>query len=353
MRTSYEDMENVLAELAELDAVGLDAAEGLGLLREQVQRPSLQRLLDSIYDHYSKGCSLSEALSRAKDRVHPIVRGLVAAGEKSGKLGEALTRAAQFLAMRRNVMTALRTAAIYPIAVLTLGTVISVIVAFVAIPYQWRLVEEMHQQLWFADPTAPSRKLYEYAMFAMRAIAIMFATVWLCAVTFCIACAVLPRNPLLHRILIKLPGYGQVFRRYLQFHFVSVLELQLAHGIPLSDALDALAEDPDLPLVSASANAAKQGLALGVPLSGVLAFCPSVFPAGEIWFLKQAERYERLPLYLRELSKKLSEEIRNIEVLIQKFEPLAILVLGVMVGSFAVSVFLPVMRWTYVVKLGE
>ncbi|MCX7626628.1 MAG: type II secretion system F family protein [Candidatus Sumerlaeaceae bacterium] len=353
MRNTYADIETVLAELAELDAAGLDAGEGLMMLREQAQRPSLQKLLDSIFAHYSNGCSLSEALARAKEWVHPIVRGLVAAGEKSGNLGEALTRASQFLAMRRNVMTALRTAAIYPFAVLTVGTIISAVVAFIAIPHQWRLIEEMHQHVWFSDPTAPARHLHEYAIWAMRGVALAFAAAWVCSVAFGIAWAVMPANPALHRILIRMPGYGQVFRRYLQFHFVSVLELQLVHGIPLSEALDALAEDSDLPLVSSAAHAAKQGLALGAPLSGVVALCPQIFPAREIWFLKQAERYERLPQYLGELSRRLSDEIRNIEVLVQKYEPLAILVLGVMVGSFAISVFLPAMRWTYFVRLGE
>jgi len=353
MRFHYNDLETLLAQLAELDAAGIDAGEGLAIVRTQAGSRAVRELTDRLLEHYEKGLTLSQAMARLERGVHPIVRGLIAAGEKSGRLGEALLRGAQFLAMRRNVMSALQTVSIYPFAVLTVGALVACLVVFWIIPNQWRLVEQLHQELWSAYPSSPAFHLFQLGMTAMRAVAVLFLAGWLLALVMALVGWLAPANPRFHKVLVHLPGYGFVFRQYLRFHFVSVLALQIEHGIPLPEALETLAEDPDLPLVRSAAHSAHHALLLGTTLSRALTLAPDVFPPEELWLLQQAERYEKVPHFFKQLGAKLSEQIRNIELLVRRLEPLSIIVLGGMVAILAVALMLPLIGWFHIVKLGE
>ena len=61
---------------------------------------------------------------------------------------------------------------------------------------------------------------------------------------------------------------------------------------------------------------------------------------------------ERIGRLLRMHANK-REEIRDIEYVIRRYEPVATIVLGVMVALFAIAVFVPVAKWFLFVNLGE
>lgn len=350
---AYDDLEIILAELAHLDAAGLNAEEGIAALRERIRRRPLRQALDELEENCRCGLTLGQAMARVGGIFHPVIRGLVVAGEKSGDLAGALVKSASFLAMRRSVLSALRTAGLYPFAVLTVGAIVSVLLAFFILPHQWALVEKMHLQIWRTDHTQSPHSAFVAASIAIRASALLICALWLAAVVLALLMLKAPHQPLLHRVIARLPGFGPVVRRYFLFHFASVLEMQLSRGVPLTQALDALADDASLPLVAEAARCARNSLELGAPMSNGLVRTPIVFPPQELWFLRHAERYEHVPRYFAELANKTAAEIRTIERLILRFEPLAIGLLSIVVAMFLVSVFLPISRWYQFISLGE
>jgi type II secretory pathway component PulF len=353
MADTFDDLEVLLGELATLDAAGVDAAAAFDTLADRASSRSMRQAISKIHDSYRNGLPLSEALARAGTAVHPVVRGLVRAGEKSGTLGRALAEAAQFLALRRSVISSLRNAAIYPMFVLTVGSIVSALVAFYVVPRQWGMVESMHEELWRVYPGTGSHALLDTAKLAMKSVAVIFCGSWLACVALCLFSSIAPARPALHRIILRLPSYGSVFRRYLLFHFATAVNLQLSHGVPLPDALEALAASDDLPPVADAARSAHHALELGAPLSSGLAPALRLWPRDELWFLQQAEKMQRVPEYFARLAAKMTDEIRDVEMRVRYFEPLAVTVLGIMVAMFAISVFLPASRWYTVINLGE
>ncbi len=350
---SLQDLESLLGQLAAFDAAGMDAGVALEVLESGARKRGVRQLLRELSAQYENGAPLSVALERVGDKVPPVIQQLVRAGEKSGDLNAALREAAHYLAMRRCVTTAFVNALIYPMALLTVGAIVSSLVAFYIVPRQWAVIEQIHLEYWRYFPQAASPEIVRYAILSIQAVAVLFLLAWAAAASLCVFGLVAPSHPRLHQFVAKLPGYGKIFSRYMRFHFATTLALQLRRNVPISDALQALANDDQLPLVSKAARSALHAVELGQPLSSGLAAEGTVFPAEEIWFVQQAERYEKLPTYFEQLAQRMEEDLARMAETIQRMEPAAVAVISVLVALFAVSVFLPVTKWYMVINLGE
>jgi type II secretory pathway component PulF len=126
----------------------LDFTETLGLLMSSglSLKDSLQvaltiftkghehQILDRILDQINKGVSFHNALSGFGDNFPPLYRGLVRIGEKIGSLDAIFARLAKYLADNKKIREKIVGALIYPIIILVLVVVGSLLMTFVAFP---------------------------------------------------------------------------------------------------------------------------------------------------------------------------------------------------------------------------
>lgn len=109
--------------LEQLDKAGVPLHEALADMRDSADSARLKDLLTSIYESVKNGSMLSVAMAQHPKTFNNVFVGLVAAGEKTGKLSEAFEHLSHHLKwtneLRRKVKKAIR----YPMGVLTMMTI--------------------------------------------------------------------------------------------------------------------------------------------------------------------------------------------------------------------------------------
>src|SRR5262245_32384979 len=78
------------AQLSGLARAGLPLATSLAALAEELPRGRLRRAMAALAQGLEAGRPLQEAIDDQKGRIPPHLRGLVAAGMRSGRLGDVL-----------------------------------------------------------------------------------------------------------------------------------------------------------------------------------------------------------------------------------------------------------------------
>lgn len=119
-KISFADIVNLTRQFSIMLNAGLTLISTLAILKKQIIKPSIQKLIDEIDESIRSGLSFSQALKKRRRLFGESYIALVKAGEASGKLDEVLSRLADNLEKKRILIGKVKGALIYP-AVLVVG----------------------------------------------------------------------------------------------------------------------------------------------------------------------------------------------------------------------------------------
>jgi type II secretory pathway component PulF len=132
---------------ATLTQAGMPADQALAAVAEQADSLRVRKVVEALRGHVVSGESLPAALGRFPRSFPALYRGLVGAGAESGRLGEVLSRLADYLEARQTLRQKFATALIYPalVTLVALG-VIAVLLVYV-VPQVVAVYEQSRQTL--------------------------------------------------------------------------------------------------------------------------------------------------------------------------------------------------------------
>jgi type IV pilus assembly protein PilC len=349
-RLDWKGIEDLNAELASLDSAGMALPEGLAFAARQARKSGTREALAEAARAVESGLQLSDALARVRGLVPDLVVSLIRAGERGGNMLSALRQMGSFLEMRRRVVWAMQAAAVYPVLVLTFALGISWFLTF-------NLLPDFMTRVQAVSPLLPGKgdqfpRLISIAFLVQRGGVAVFALLWLAVLGILVASIVAPRSRGYQEMLLRLPLYGNLLRKYLLYNLSGVLGLLLREGVPLPDALDNLEALRESPLLSNAASSGRRAIERGQPLSEGLKAAAWI-PRSELWLMGNAEKQELLDQYMNDLAARSTESIGRSEQLFRNLEPTLIAGLAIVVGGYVVSVFIPMARVFSIVHLGE
>lgn len=142
---SFNDVVNFTRQLAIMLNAGLTLVNGLDILKRQVGKQALAKMINDIDDDIRAGLSLSAGLQRQGRIFGSLYVALIKAGEASGKLDEVLLHLAENLEKKRVLLGKIKGALVYPI-VLIIGmvTVMFIMITFV-VPKLLKIYEDFGQ----------------------------------------------------------------------------------------------------------------------------------------------------------------------------------------------------------------
>ena len=281
---SAGDAAQLAARVAELSAAELPLAPGLRAAAEEVRDGRLAQSLRSLAAALERGQPLEQALLAEQLRLPASFRGLIAAGVRSGRLGEVLEQFVsfrQFVAdMRRQVWLVLA----YPLVLLAITALLFVFVVveltpLLGVAYKQISVEPVYS--WSSGTwTRPS--LSEPANLRMLQWLAANLAIWLpAALAVLAAIALLFRLrgvPRVRRILNRLPAIGPLWRLSGMAEFARLLRLLVEHGIPLPQSLRLAADGIDDSDVAAGCRRLAERIESGQSLSAALDGLPQFTP---------------------------------------------------------------------------
>ena len=282
-----------------------------------------------------QGVPLYETMDGRPDLFPAGYRRLVRMGEENGALGDIMVRLADMMDTSLRSYEAFRRAAIYPLFV-------SVLLALNIIALYFYFTPDM-TDMTFQNQLVPGSATSTHSLQQLGLVAVFISALLLIG-ALSIAGALMGLRWRCFgsgRWLLNLPVFGPVLRKAETARIIQHLGLLLEHGLPLHEALGALAESAENSYVGDMLCDFQNKCASGDRLSAVVASHP-LFPAGLGALLASAEDTGQLSQTLRELGA-YYEQRANHGLLIAReiFEPVMLLLVGLLVGMTMLSFYGP------------
>ncbi|MGI0153040.1 type II secretion system inner membrane protein GspF [Pseudidiomarina sp. WS423] len=229
---SAGDLALITRQLATLVGAALPIEQALFAVSEQTDKARLQKLLMAVRSKVVEGYSLAEAMAEYPHVFDKLFTSMVAAGERSGHLGEVLNRLADYTEQRNRLKGQLVQALVYP-AIMTLVAIGVVIFLLVSV------VPQIVEQFSDLDQALPAT-----TRFLLAASEFLQAYGLIALIMILLGLAVggqLLRKPerrdKFDAFVLKVPLVGRVIKAVNTARFARTLSILAASAVPLLDAL--------------------------------------------------------------------------------------------------------------------
>lgn len=323
--------------LALMMRLGLDIMAAIDILRDDADKAITKKFLSdfrrtvergeavhTVFEHYSHSFSVAEI-------------NLIKAGEESGNLEKVFTDLSSSWERSRDFNKKLKTAMIYPSALVFLAIVIIFGIGGFVIPLIAGILIDAGLKLPLFSQIVISSGLFIHRfMLPLVIIVVIFG------VSFVTALKIKEGRALIMRGVSKLPFINTLLRSIAIQRFTDLLASLIKGGLPITKSLEIVASSVPDPEISSGLLRISQAIAQGVTL-GAAFKREKGYPSVVKNLITVGERSGRLPDVLSDLALFYEKEITNrLTALMAVVEPAILVVIGAVVGLMAVSVIVPI-----------
>lgn len=338
---SQRDIAFFTKNFAVMLAASLTVVEALHVAEAQAAG-KFKRVLQALVTQVESGHTLTEAFGQHRRYFSGVYVDVIRTGELSGTLARNLAQLADRLAadldLRRKVKAALLYPMIVIIAIIGLGTILSVYV----LPRLIRLFNSIQVPL----PTTTrwlligGAWLTQYWFWLLSALVIVF-----------ISLRLVVRLPVIeaiwHRIILQLPIMGGIVRNINLARFTNTLGALLKSGVPIAEALQAVVHSSTNAIYRQNMRDALQHVEQGGSLTTHLEQYPRLYPVLVTRMIAVGERTGQLAAMLEYLGQYYALEVdASTKQLGVVLEPVLLLLIGIVVIFVGISVITPIYEFT-------
>lgn len=342
---SNSDLALITRQIATLTSSGTTIADALEAVSRQTEKPKINTLLVSVRARVREGRTLASAMSDFP-RVFPeIYRATVDAGERSGHLDSVLERLADYTEDRQTTRQAVTKALIYPsFLVIAALAIVGFLLAYV-VPQVVQVFQEMNQSL----PVLTTIVISLSDFVKKWGFLIIICVVVL---VFLFGRAMRSENFKLrvHTFLLRVPILSKLIRGLNTAQFAQTLSILAASGVEVLKALDISAQvisnRPMREAVKRAAVQVREGSQLNKSLERT-----GYFPPMLLHLIASGEKSGQLDKMLAKAATHQERELNSIlAIFLGLFEPVVILIMGVLVLLIVLAILMPIFEMNTLVN---
>ncbi len=336
-KVKLKDLAIFSRQFATMINAGLSLLRTLSILAEQTENKTLAKTIGQLRDDVERGSSLSAAMSKHEKVFNKLYVAMVRAGETGGQLDTVLNRTADNLEADYKLRQKVKSAMTYPIVVAGIaGLLVTVMLLFV-VPTFAAMFEGLGGTL--PLPTLILLKLSQAAKFLvpMTIVGGIIGRIAYKRARKSNAGFRLRAD----RLKLKIPIFGELFLKVAISRFTRTLGLLLRAGVPILQALDIVADTTGNEVLSRATADVKESVRSGESMASPLSRHP-VFPPMVVQMIAVGEDTGQIDEMLDKVSDFYDQEVESMtEALTSLIEPIMIAVLGGIVGSMIIALYMP------------
>lgn len=231
-KLNYKEIALITRQLASLLQSGLPLDEVLHAAATQSKKPKIKSLLLQVRSRVLEGLSLAQAMSEAPRAFDTLYRAMVKAGESAGFLGPVLEQLAEYTETSQETRQKIQMAMMYPVVLLCVSMgVVMALMAFV-VPKLTGMFSQTKAKLPMITEILISTSdfIVNYGIFVI--VGVIGAVILLKH-----ALKTPSRRLVWHRLLLKMPLFGEFIRTSEAARYANTLGLLVKSGVPLLEAL--------------------------------------------------------------------------------------------------------------------
>jgi type IV pilus assembly protein PilC len=316
---------------------GLPLVQCLDILGTQEEDKNFAAVILQTRTDVESGASLADAMRKHPKTFDPLFTNMIAAGEAGGILDTILKRLATYIEKAVKLAGQVKSAMVYPIAVIVIAGGVVGIILWKVIPTFAALFQGLGADLPLATRVviAMSENLVRYfpiLLLAGGGIAYSFHRYY--------------QTPggrrVVDKTLLKMPVLGSILRKIAVARFCRTLSTLISSGVPILDGLEITARTAGNSIVEDAVMVTRKSIEHGETVSAPLKET-GVFPAMVTQMIGVGEATGALDTMLAKIADFYEEEVDvAVAGLLTLLEPIMIAVLGVIVGGIVIAMYLPI-----------
>jgi len=341
---SAADLALVTRQLATLIQSGIPVEESLYTVSQQSEKAKIRSMMMAIRAKVLEGYSLADSLSEFPNAFPTLYRSTVAAGEHAGHMDLVLERLADYTEQRQLSRQKIQLAAIYPIILSFVAVGIVVFLLGYVVPDIVKVFVNNGQEL----PAITEILLAVSGFVTGYGVYVLLALI-LAGVLFSWLMRKDGFRFRVHQKLLEIPFVKRMTRGLNTARFASTLSILTSSGVPLVEAMKIAGEVLSNECLKASVLEAAQKVREGGSLFKSLEQT-GYFPPMMLHMIASGESSGELDSMLERTARNQDNDLQGlISTMVGLFEPIMLLVMGVVVLIIVMAIMLPILKMSNLV----
>ena len=327
-------------QIATMMQAGVPLVQSFDIIGQGNDKESMQKLILGIKSEVEGGVSLAEALSKYPLYFDQLFINLVNAGEQSGALETMLDKLATYKEKTEALKAKVKKALMYPIAVLAVAFIVTVILLVFVVPKFEELFDSFG-----ADLPALTKFVIHLSEFMQE---------WWYVIAGSIGAAIWlflrikktshKLQEAVDRFMLKAPVIGEITTKSAIARYARTLETMSAAGVPLVEAMDSVAGACGNIVYYDACLKIRDEVSQGTQMQTSMRNT-GLFPNMAIQMVSIGEEAGALDNMLSKVADFYENEVDNaVDALTSLLEPIIMAVLGVLVGGLIIAMYLPIFK---------
>ena len=321
---------------------GLPLVQCLEILSTQSENKVLRETISEVKNQVEAGSTFSDALRRHPKVFDELYVNMVHSGEVGGLLDTILTRLAKHIEKAMKLKGQIKSAMIYPAAILGVAAIVITVLMIWVIPIFAKMFAELSGgKMGLPGPTqlvidiSNAFQSYWYMGFGLVVVAIIGVKKYYAT----------PRGRMaIDKFLLKTPVFGDLIRKASVAKFTRTLGTLLSSGVPLLDGLVICAKTSGNKVIEESLMNARVSISGGKTIAEPLTES-HVFPKMVTHMIAVGESTGALDAMLGKIADFYEDEVdQAVASLTSMLEPMMMVFLGVVIGFIVIAMYLPIFK---------
>jgi type IV pilus assembly protein PilC len=335
-----EDIAIFSRQLATMLAAGIPLVQGLEIVGNGHDKPSMQKLILDIKADIEGGTSLHEALGKHPLYFDDLYVNLVEAGEQAGALETLLDKIATYKEKTEALKKKVKKALFYPAAVLVVAIIVTLILLIFVIPQFESLFKGFG-----ADLPAFTQLVIDLSRFVQDKGIIIAVIAGGAAYAFIyFKKRSRAMREVLDRMILKAPVIGPILNKAAIARYARTLSTMFAAGVPLVEALESVAGATGNIVYENAVMKMKDEVSTGQRLQRAMENT-GLFPNMVNQMIAVGEESGSLDTMSGKVADFYELEVDTaVDAMSSLLEPLIMAILGVLVGGLVIAMYLPIFK---------
>lgn len=344
-RISSKDLALFTRQLSTMLRAGVPLLQCFDIVSRGHSNPALGRLLGDIRADVETGTSLNQAFRKYPLYFDALFCNLVAAGEQAGILETLLDRLATYQEKTLAIKGKIKKALFYPVMIILVAVLVTAIIMVFVIPAFKQVFTSFG-----ADLPTPT--------LIVIAISDVFVKYWYLMLFGSLGAGYFMyqswrRSPKVQiavdRIMLKPPVIGPLLQKAAIARWTRTLSTTFAAGVPLVEALDSVGPAAGNAVYKEATRQIQSEVNVGTTLAQAMQNS-GVFPNMAVQMTSIGEEAGALDSMLNKVADYFEREVdETVDALSSMLEPLIMVILGGIIGSIVVAIYMPIFKLGQVV----
>jgi type IV pilus assembly protein PilC len=323
-------------QLSTLVSAGVPIVQGLAILESQAENPAFKVVLADVKSDIESGLSISDALKKHPHAFPDLYCAMVKAGELGGILDTILERLTAYLESSEGLKAKVKSAMMYPAIVLSICALVTVFLFVFVIPTFKNIFASFGAEL--PLPTQLVIGISDWMKEKWYVVAGAPVAAWKGFQKFYAT----PKGmKFVDGKVLDAPIFGPILKKVAVARFTRTLGTLIKSGVPIMQALETVAQTAGNVVIAEAVLATRESIREGGHLSDPLKKS-GLFPNMVTSMISVGEETGALDIMLNKIADFYDQEVdAAVKGLTSMIEPIVIVIMGIIIGTIVVAMFMP------------